>query len=242
MDKLSGENNEEMIKLAEEAIGYTFKDKEYLLRGLTHSSFAHIHKKKDNERLEFLGDSILNFVVAEQLVLGHKTFTEGNLSKVRANIVSTNSLYETCFDFKINKFAFFSFDKKSGLVGRKIYADIVEAIIGAIYIDGGMVEAKKFILRILGNKLTNVSIDSVYKEDVKTSLQEYVQKYKLGTVEYILLEKTGEDHNPIFTECCKVGGKVLSEGSGQNKKEAQRAAAGKALKILRERAIETQKA
>lgn len=243
MDNISyGESNEEIVKLAEEAIGYTFKDKEYLLRGLTHSSFAHIHKRKDNERLEFLGDSILNFVVAEQLVNGHKNFTEGNLSKIRANIVSTNSLYETCFAYNINKFAFFSFDKKSGIVGRKIYADIVEAIIGAIYIDGGMEAAKSFILRTMGEKISNVSIDSVYKEDVKTALQEYVQKYKLGSVEYELVKKTGEDHHPIFTESCKIGGKNLSEGSGQNKKEAQRDAAGKALKLLRERAIETQKA
>lgn len=236
------EPSAETIRLAEEAIGYTFKVKEYLIRGLTHSSFAHIYKKKDNERLEFLGDSILNFVVAEELVLGHKTFTEGSLSKIRANIVSTNSLYDVCFAHNINKFAYFSFDKKTGLVGKKIYADIVEAVIGAIYIDGGMDEARKFILRILGDKIATVSIDRVYKEDVKTALQEYVQKYKLGTVEYELIKKTGEDHNPIFTECCKVGGETLSVGSGQNKKDAQRDAAGKALKILWEKSIETQKA
>ena len=135
---LYGENRETALAEAEKTIGYTFRDKEYLLRGLTHSSFAHIHKIKDNERLEFLGDSILNFIVAEQLVNVHKSCSEGVLSKIRANIVSTNSLYNACFANKINEYAVFCLDQKSCAIGKKIYADIIEAIIAAIYIDGGI--------------------------------------------------------------------------------------------------------
>lgn len=239
---LYGENRETALLEAEKTIGYTFRDKEYLLRGLTHSSFAHIHKIKDNERLEFLGDSILNFIVAEQLVNVHKSCSEGVLSKIRANIVSTNSLYNACFANKINEYAVFCLDQKSCAIGKKIYADIIEAIIAAIYIDGGMDEAKAFVLRILGDKIAHATPDGAYNEDVKTALQEYVQKYKLGRIEYDLIEKTGEDHNPLFKEACKLDGKVLGIGCGQNKKEAQREAAEKALKYLRENSSETQKA
>lgn len=224
--------------LIENIISYTFKDKKLLNRCFTHSSYANEHNQISNETLEFLGDSVLNIVVTEKLVYLYKDKSnEGELSKVRARIVSTESLFDLCERLGLQKYLKYILSTNAKMQGKKIYADLIESIIGGIYIDGGINNAKDFILRELGDKFAKETPEAVKCEDYKTALQELVQKYKLGEIEYSLIERSGLDHLPSFEYCVKVNGETLGKGNGSSKKEAQRYAAKQSLDILKDRGI-----
>lgn len=218
------------IKEFEERIGYTFKNKEYIQIALTHSSFANEHKQfKYNERLEFLGDSVLGLVVSDYLFNVRKDLPEGKLTKFRANVVCEESLSRVARKLDIGKFLFLGKGEKicGGRNRDSILADATEAIIAAIYLDGGLEHARKFILLNLRDVISN-TIDGNIFRDYKTILQEIIQK-KNGKVSYRLVSEHGPDHNKEFEMVVKSGHEILGSGSGRNKKEAEKEAAKNAL-------------
>lgn len=219
----------------ENEIGYTFNDKIYIQIALTHSSFANEHKEfKFNERLEFLGDSVLGLVVSDYLFNKRRDLPEGKLTKLRANVVCEESLSAVARKLNIGKYLFLGKGEKytGGRNRDSILADATEAIIAAIYLDGGFEKAKEFILFNLGDTL-NKTIDGNIFRDYKTILQEIIQS-KNGKLSYKLLEERGPDHDKEFEMQVKSGNKVLGVGKGKNKKEAEKNAAKAALKNMGE--------
>ena len=219
-----------IIEKFEEKIGYTFKNKEYIQIALTHSSFANEHKQfKFNERLEFLGDSVLGLVVSDYLFNVRKDLPEGKLTKFRANVVCEESLSRVARNLGIGNFLFLGKGEKicGGRDRDSILADAVEAIIAAIYLDSGLESAREFILFNLRDIITNTVDGNIFR-DYKTILQEIIQK-KNGKLSYRLIAEHGPDHNKEFEMIVKSGQSVLGEGKGKNKKEAEKEAAKDAL-------------
>jgi len=217
----------------EKIIGYTFNDKKFLIRSITHSSYAHEKHVKDNETMEFLGDAILNFVITEDLYknFGNK-YKEGLLSKARSNIVSTDSLVEAAEKLGIQNFLKIKIGKSAIKNSRKLYADMIESLIAGVYLDGGMDNAKKVIITMLNEHLTEKALDKFAVKDYKTYLQEYVQGRKMGTIEYKLISKSGLDHEPFFEFAVEIDGKEYGKGTGNSKKQAQTQAAQNALEMF----------
>lgn len=218
------------MKLLEKELGYRFKNKRLLENALTHSSYANDKCTLSNERLEFLGDSILNFTVAEEL---YKQIldAEGKLSKVRASLVSTKNL-AACID-NTNIFSYIklgaSFSNMKNTDFTSIKADLFEAIIGAMYLDGGLKEAKKFIIKKINLRELLKNEDSLDK-DYKSILQEWAQE-KHKVLEYRMLELST---NPTeFRAEVLVDKKLISSATGKSKKEAQILAAKQTIKKLR---------
>lgn len=219
------------IDVCERKIGYTFKDKFLLRESFTHISFANEHNCKSNENLEYLGDSIVNFTVAEYLYKNYPDADEGFLSKRRAELVSAKPLSEAIKDLEVGELMLFGAgEMKSGGANTNILADLFEAVLGAVYLDGGMAPAKKFVY----DKLLNgaAKINSEKCADPKSRLQEFVQKNKLGTIQYRELSKTGPDHRPEFNCELLINGSKVSVGRGASKKEAEKKAALVALESL----------
>lgn len=229
MTSIDGEINKK-IKLFEEKIDYSFKNKEYIQIALTHSSFANEHKQfKYNERLEFLGDSVLGLIVSDYLFNVRKDLPEGKLTKFRANVVCEESLSVVARNLNIGEFLFLGKGEKicGGRNRDSILADATEAIIAAIYLDGGIEEARKFILFNLRDVIAK-TIDGNIFRDYKTILQEVIQK-KNGRISYKLIDEKGPDHNKEFEMQVRSGNQVLGSGKGKNKKEAEKEAARVAL-------------
>lgn len=229
MSSFDNEIND-IIRKFEKRIGYTFKNKEYIQIALTHSSFANEHKQfKFNERLEFLGDSVLGLVVSDYLFNVRKDLPEGKLTKFRANVVCEESLSRVARNLEIGKFLFLGKGEKicGGRDRDSILADAVEAIIAAIYLDSGLESAREFILFNLRDIITNTVDGNIFR-DYKTILQEIVQK-KNGKLSYRLIAEYGPDHDKEFEMIVKSGQNILGEGKGKNKKEAEKEAARDAL-------------
>lgn len=229
MSSFDNEIND-IIRKFEKRIGYTFKNKEYIQIALTHSSFANEHKQfKFNERLEFLGDSVLGLVVSDYLFNVRKDLPEGKLTKFRANVVCEESLSRVARNLEIGKFLFLGKGEKicGGRDRDSILADAVEAIIAAIYLDSGLESAREFILFNLRDIITNTVDGNIFR-DYKTILQEIVQK-KNGKLSYRLIAEHGPDHDKEFEMIVKSGQNILGEGKGKNKKEAEKEAARDAL-------------
>ncbi len=215
----------------ENLIGYSFKDKTLLLKALSHSSFANEkHSPKDsNERLEFLGDSVLGFITAEYY---YKNFTlpEGELTRLRAATVCEKALYEFSKEIELSRFLFLG--KGEDLTGGRnrasINSDAFEAVIAAIYLDGGMEEAKRFVLRFVEKHAKN---QGSFK-DYKTKLQEVIQKNPEELLEYVLVDETGPDHNKTFTVEVHLNSNVIGKGIGKSKKNAEQEAAREALALM----------
>lgn len=215
----------------ENLIGYSFKDKTLLLKALSHSSFANEkHSPKDsNERLEFLGDSVLGFITAEYY---YKNFTlpEGELTRLRAATVCEKALYEFSKEIELSRFIFLG--KGEDLTGGRnrasINSDAFEAVIAAIYLDGGMEEAKRFVLRFVEKHAKN---QGSFK-DYKTKLQEVIQKNPEELLEYVLVDETGPDHNKTFTVEVHLNSNVIGKGIGKSKKNAEQEAAREALALM----------
>ena len=217
----------------EKNIGYTFKDKNLLKNALTHTSYAFEHHVASNEKLEFLGDSILEFISSKYLYHKFPKLKEGEMTKVRADIVCEDSLYKIA---KMHNFSDFLYLGKSELASHKearpaIMADSVEALIAAIYFDSGLEEAEKFIIRNLKDE-AEIASKNVGKKDYKTVLQEILQKDGEVTIEYHILKEEGPDHDKTFTTEVCYNGKFLAQGQGKTKKAAQMEAARKAIEKL----------
>ena len=214
----------------EENIGYHFKNKELLKNELTHTSYAYEHHVASNEKLEFLGDSILEFVSSEFMYNKYTNLKEGEMTKVRATVVCEESLYKIA---KLHNFSDFLLLGKSEVTtgGTKrpaILADSVEAVIAAIFIDGGLEEAKRFIIKNLDKEI-DIATKNVGKKDYKTVLQEELQKNGDVKIEYTIIKETGPDHDKRFEAEVSLNGKVLATGKGKSKKEAEMQAAKKAM-------------
>lgn len=226
-------NIEEVSRL-EERIGYIFKDKTILIEALTHSSYANEKKSRriHNERLEFLGDSVLSLIVTEYMYKNYPKCSEGKLSKIRAGLVCEKSLYEISARLSIREYIFLG--KGEELTGGRnrvsILSDVLEAIIGGIYIDGGIEKSREFILTQFKKLIDEAIKEENYFADYKTLLQEILQKDSSDSIEYILKDEKGPDHDKIFYTQVVYREKVLGEGVGKNKKSSEQMAAKDALK------------
>ena len=220
----------ESIRAFEEKIGYEFKDKTYIQTALTHSSFANEHKEFNyNERLEFLGDSVLGLVVSDYLFRARNDLPEGKLTRLRANVVCEESLSAVARKINLGDHLFLGKgEKASGGSDRdSILADATEAVIAAIYLDGGFDQAKDFILSNLRDTIAK-NIDGNIFRDYKTILQEIIQGNN-GKISYKLVGESGPDHNKEFEMQVKCGQDTIGIGKGKNKKEAEKEAARDAL-------------
>lgn len=222
------------LENVEKSIGYTFKNKELLKKALTHTSYAYENNLESNEKLEFLGDSILEFISSKYLYKEYPKLREGEMTKVRATVVCEKSLYKIA---KLHNFSDFLYlgrsEQKSGGNQRPaILADSVEAVIAAIYMDGGIEKAEKFIIDNLKDEIKEAT-KHVGDKDYKTVLQEKLQANGDVKIEYEILEEKGPDHDKIFEAQVKCNGKVLAKGEGKSKKEAHMQAAKKALENLK---------
>ena len=216
-------------------IGYTFKNKSLLKTALTHSSYVKSSpygaNRHDNERLEFLGDAVLGLCIGEQIFKTYSDASEGIMSRARAAAVCENALYEASKKIGIPECILLSYGEavSGGRDKPSILSDALEAVIGAIYIDGGLDEARKFIL-----SFTDVCdyYKSSKNKDEKTRLQEYIQERHMGSISYDVVSMSGPDHHRCFTISVKINGTEYGQGSGFSKHEAGRNAASAALKKL----------
>ena len=223
----------------EEKIGYTFKDKMLLRQCFTHSSYGHEQGADDNETLEFFGDAILEFVVTEYLYK-NQFGDEGALTKIRADIVSKEPLLDAVYRLGIDQYLLLGVGQERNRHKEdKMYSSLYEALVAGIYLDGGLVQAKKFITNTLIKDYVKKQEKSkrakIAKEkDAKSLLQEFVQESKIGSISYQSLSKKGPDHMPEFREAVLLNGKRIAEGTGQSKKSAQKDGASKALSRLKQ--------
>ncbi|MCX8131934.1 MAG: ribonuclease III [Clostridia bacterium] len=227
----------ERIPLLEEKIGYCFKNKENLVLALTHSSYANEiknHRMQSNERLEFLGDAVLNIAISEKIYLSKSGLAEGEMTRVRSNIVCEASLMD-CSN-KLNIGSFLLLGKGEEMTGGRgrtsILSDTFEAIIGAIYLDSGLDNAKAFIYEQMKEIIEN-SIKGTMFTDYKTQLQEEMQKSSECRILYEIIDEQGPDHNKVFISQVKVNDVVMGTGEGRSKKEAEQSAAKKAIISLK---------
>ena len=225
-----------MRQTLESRIGYHFKNAALLETALTHSTYAnerHSAGAVSYERLEFLGDSILGLTSAEYLYAHEPPLPEGRMTRLRAELVCEASLHETALALGLGEYMRLGHGEEltGGRERASILADMVESIIAAIYLDGGMAEAKAFIMR---HVLAGAKIDEVHPSaDYKTALQEYVQRRGEVQIRYELTGESGPDHNKTFSFSVSVDGQTVGEGSGRTKKEAEQMAARQALEKLR---------
>ena len=219
----------------EEKLGYTFQNTALLENALTHSSCANESRGKlqSNERLEFLGDSILGMVVADHLYRNHPDLPEGELTRTRAALVCEESLVEVAAELNLGEYLRLGKGEESG-GGRhrpSIQADAVEAVLAAVYLDGGIGSARKIIQRyILCREIEGLNSS----RDYKTALQELVQRESGQVLTYHLLGESGPDHAKVFSVAVELNGKPLGAGEGRSKKEAEQAAAKAAVEKLTE--------
>jgi ribonuclease-3 len=218
-------------------LGYSFRDPNLLLRALTHSSFAYEAPDRapgDNEVLEFLGDSVLGLVVADFVCSAYPALSEGELSKLKSSAASTLALAELAQKTRLDKLLRLGKgEEKSG--GRKkktILADAFEAVIGALYLDGGYPEARRVLRPFLEATFKKIKAKDVLINNYKSALQEYFQKQDWPPPVYRTVESTGPDHRRTFTVEVGRGARPLGRASGPSKKAAEQKAAQKALKKI----------
>ena len=224
------------MKELQELLGYRFVDELFLLRALTHSSFSNESKKeklKNNERLEFLGDSVLGLIISEFLFSHYMTLEEGQLTKIRAKIVCEASLGTAARELNLGEFMLFG--KGEELTGGRnrtsILSDAFEALIAAIFLDGGMEEARSFVLRRL-NGVIESAVHGKLFVDYKTRLQEIIQVQKGNRIKYEIIREEGPDHAKLFYTEVRLNDQVIGLGSGHSKKESEQEAAKEGLKRL----------
>ena len=217
----------------EENIGYKFKNKNLLNEALTHTSYANEFKTNSNEKLEFLGDSILEFISSKYIYTHYTNLHEGDLTKLRATVVCEDSLYEVAKKIEMHKYIKVGNVEKNsnGNFNETILADSIEALIAAIYFDSGLDEAEKFIINNLKDSIEKAS-KNVGNKDYKTVLQEKLQEKGEVTIEYRVINEYGPDHDKTFEVEVLLNGKVLAKGKGKSKKHAEMNAAENALNNL----------
>ncbi len=224
----------ERIELLEENIGYVFGDKSIALTALKHSSYVNEkkHIEQSNERLEFLGDSVLSLVVANKLFSEFERCPEGELTKKRAALVCEGALAEFAAEIKLGSFLYLGHGEEvtGGRTRPSITSDAFEALIAAIYLDGGMEPAERFILKFIEKKLNSKILD----KDYKTLFQEVIQKNPEERIEYVLRGESGPDHDKRFTVELMLNSNVIASGEGRSKKQAEQMAARQALELMGE--------
>lgn len=226
--------NKETAAEYERKIGYTFKNKYLLENALTHSSYVNEHGGQSNQRMEFLGDSVLSIIISDKIFRHMKNVDEGVLTKTRATLVCEEGLDKLAV--KIDLGSMLLLGKGEELMGGRkkasIIADAFEALLAAIYLDSGLKKAAEWLMNIIEPELNRVMGGEIMR-DAKTELQEYVQHNAIGDINYEVLKKSGADHCKWFKVAVKIGGKRMGDGSGNSKQSAEQQAAKMALEALR---------
>ncbi len=222
------------MKDIQEKIGYFFHNESLLREALTHSSYANEQKGRirHNERLEFLGDAVLSIVVSDYIFENCPEMPEGELTKLRASLVCEKSLFDFAKQMDLGSFIMLSNgERKNGGANRpSIVSDAFEALIAAIYLDGGMEAAKRHILRFVIPEIEHHKNNSF--KDYKTKLQEIIQKNPGERLEYAVVSATGPDHDKHFKVEVHLNSNVIGRGGGRSKKEAEQQAAREALELM----------
>lgn len=222
------------ISKLEQTIEYEFQDKELLIHALTHTSYANEHKyskAKDNERIEFLGDAVLELISSEFLFEKFPDKQEGEMTRLRASLVCEPTLAMDARSINLQDYIYLG-NGEEVTGGRKrdsIISDAFEAVIGAIYLDGGLDYAREFIIKFV---LNDIETKKLF-HDSKTILQERVNAVKAGQLSYEIVSETGPDHDKNYEAIAKLDDKVIGQGIGHTKKAAQQQAAYSALKLLK---------
>ena len=223
----------------ERKLGYRFRSGALLAEALRHSSYANEHRGAEsvsNERLEFLGDSVLGFVTAEYLFARHPDSPEGELTRIRAALVCEESLHEVAQKLELGRYLKLGNGEEAG-GGRtrpSILADATEAVIAAVYLDGGLAAASSLIHRVLLDKEQEEQVEE-RRRDYKTELQELVQRRPEQVLRYEMTGTSGPDHDRVFSFRVLLNGQVAGTGEGRSKKEAEQMAAKDALEALDKR-------
>ena len=224
----------ERLAAFEEKIGYTFKNKNLLHEALSHSSYANECKKgrNSNERLEFLGDSVLSIVISEHLFNHFKHLPEGDLTKIRASLVCEKALFEFSKQISLGEFILLGKGEENtgGRTRPSIVSDAFEAVIAAVFLDGGMEAAREYVLGYIPKDLDKNSAKKL--QDYKTILQEIIQRNPEEKVEYVLRSQSGPDHDRHFVVEVCLNTNVIGHGEGHSKKQAEQQAAKEALKLM----------
>ncbi len=220
----------------EEKIGYSFAQPELLLQALTHSSHAQhsgAGEECSNERMEFLGDSILGFLVSEVLVGQYPTHSAGQLSKLKAHLVSAAHLDQAAREIHLGRYLLLGKgeEESGGRTKRTLQVDALESLVAALYWDGGVEAARDFIRRSI---LSKIDWEQIQTGDYKSELQEWLQARRVPQPHYVVVQERGPEHSKVFTVQVRVGADQLAEAEGETKKAAQQAAARMALSKLRE--------
>lgn len=224
---------ENTITALENILGYSFKDRQILFNALTHRSFFHENPGKTedyNERLEFLGDSVLGFVIVEYLYLSDSSLAESIMAKAKSYLVKESVLSEVAASLSLGKYLRLGKGEEStgGRMKKSLLADAMEAVFGAVYLDGGYEKARRVILGLFQKKVDSVLISGEF-HDFKTELQEKTQLLFNSIPEYRTVRQAGEEHRKLFTVDVYIEGQKLGTGFGKSKKEAETNAAQKAL-------------
>ena len=225
----------------EGAIGYSFQNRRLLLRSLTHSSRSQEASGSDeelsNEQMEFLGDAILGFVVSEALVRRFPGYSEGPLSKLKAHLVSALHLHDAAQKLDLGRYLRLGKgeERSGGRTKKALLVDAFEALVAAVYLDGGVEPARAFVGRWVLNEVDGRQIRI---EDYKSELQELLQGWHAPQPHYIVVRERGPEHNKVFTVQVRIGGEPLAEAEGDSKKAAQQAAAQIALEKLKEKSFD----
>ncbi len=227
-------NREENLRQFEKMIQYQFNDIGLLDQALSHSSYIRERKEenlRDNERLEFLGDAFFDAVIGECLYKMHPDAEEGKLSKMRAAIVCERSLAGAAGRLRLADYILLGYgeEKNGGRQRASILADSAEAVVGAIYLDGGYEEAKKFVIYAFERELQDAKAGKIENRDYKSRLQEMLQANDVHDIKYSVIKAEGPDHDKTFTVKLEVNGRELSQGSGKSKKTAEQDAAKNAI-------------
>src|SRR3954463_11655076 len=229
---------ENLFKDFQTSIGVTIENEKLLKQAFTHSSYVNEHRRKpfeDNERLEFLGDAVLELTVSQFLYKKYPTMTEGELTKLRAAIVCEPSLVAFANELNFGKLVLLG--KGEEMTGGRerpaLLADVFEAFIGALYLDQGIETVIRFLEQVVFPKINAGAFSHVM--DYKSQLQELIQRDGTGSIEYRVLQEIGPAHNKEFVSKVSLNGKELGVGTGKSKKEAEQHAAQMALDILKEK-------
>lgn len=221
------------METLEAKLGYTFRDRRLLENALTHSSYANENHSPSgsNERLEFLGDSVLGMVTADFLYRKHPDLPEGELTRKRAALVREESLVEVADRLDLGAYLKLGRgeDHGGGRQRPSIRADAVEAVLAAVFLDGGLEEAKKIIQRFILDK----EEEKATSQDYKTALQEQIQRESGQVLNYRLTGESGPDHAKVFSVAVELNGKTVGEGRGHSKKEAEQLAAKAAMEAIK---------
>jgi ribonuclease-3 len=221
----------------ESDLGYAFKRRELLIQALTHSSHANERSRgvRDNEQLEFLGDSVLGFLVSDYLFRAYPDLTEGQLSRLKGFFVSSANLVKYAERVHLGSYLHLGKgeEKTGGRTKQALLVDALEAVLGAIYLDSGMDEARRVMLRFLEPQMEDVGVSERQLRDFKTELQEQLQARHLGPAGYSVASEEGPDHQKLFTVEVIIDGESVARGVGLTKKAAEQAAARYALERVR---------